>query len=60
MVMICCPLVGSEEGQNGSDVGAGQDDEPVNLSADVLVGGLAFGKVGVVRVRIGYGVDGSA
>ena len=54
------PLVGGEEGQKSSDVGAGQDGEPFNLSADVLVGGLALGEVGVVRVRIGYGFDGAA
>ena len=60
VAVIRCPLLSGEEGQNGSDVRASQDGDPVNLYADALVGGIEFGEVGVVRVSIGDGVDGSA
>ena len=59
VTVIWCPLVGGKEGQKESDIGAIQDVDPVNLSTDILVGGLAFGEVGAVRVRIGYRVDGT-
>ena len=58
MTVIWCSSVDGEEGQESSDVGAGNYGEPVNRSVDGLVGGLAFGEVGVVRVRIVYGVYG--
>ena len=60
MTVIRCPLVGGEEGQDSSDIGAGQYGQPVNGSLYGLVGGLAFGEVRVVGVGIGYGVDGAA
>ena len=59
VTMIWCSLVGGEEGQNVSGVRAGQYYEPVNRSEDGLLDRLEFGEVGVVRVRIGYGVDGA-
>ena len=59
LTMIRCPLVGRKEGQDGSGIEAGCYGDPVNQSEYGLVGGLVFGEVRVVRVRIGYGVDGS-
>ena len=48
VTMIWCPLVGGEEGQNGSDVGAGRNGKIVNRSGDGLVSSLAFGEVRLV------------
>ena len=60
VTVIWCSSVGGEEGQDSSDVRAGNYGEPVNRSVDGLVGGLTFGEVGVVRFRIRYGVYGEA
>ena len=59
VTMIQCPLVGGEERQDGSDIRAGYGGQPVNESADALVDRISFGEVRVVRVRVGYGVDGA-
>ena len=53
MTIIRCYLVGGKEGQDGSDIRAGYDGQPVNGSADALVGRLSFGEVRVVRVGSG-------
>ena len=41
-----------------SDIREGWYGEPVNQSVDGMLGSLMFEEVRVVRVRIGYGVDG--